>query len=138
MTPSFVLGGGLYGTVTEVDARSGAGVNAPGPLDLKLEMFGLELEYHVRPAAPMHVTLGTFLGGASARYVRDGTNEQDGETDFLFVVAPALGVERSLTAWLRAHLSASFRYGGEVERAGLRARDVHGPAIALALKIGRF
>jgi hypothetical protein len=138
VTPSFVLGGGLYGTVTEVDAPTEAVANAPGPLDLKYEMFGLELEYHLRPTAPTHVTLAAFLGGAAARYVRDGTNEQHGETDFLLALAPGVGLERSITGWLRVDLLASYRFTGPVEQAGLRERDVRGPAVALAAKIGRF
>ena len=32
--------------------------------------------------APTHVTLGAFFGGADARLVRDGSNEQFGEADF--------------------------------------------------------
>jgi hypothetical protein len=137
VTPSLVLGGGLYGTLTEVDAPGG-GMNAPGPLDLKLERFGLELEYHRRPAAPTHLTLGAFVGGAGARHVLDGTNEQFGETDFLFVLAPAVGVERTVTGWMHLNVAGSYRFVTGAEQPGAGERRLRGPGVALALKLGRF
>jgi len=137
VTRAIVLGGGLYGTVTEVDAPDG-GMNAPGPLDLKMERFGLELEYHVRPVAPTHLTFGGFVGGASLRHVRDGTNEQHGETDFLFVLAPAVGVERTVTGRLHLNLAVSYRFVTGAEPPGPGRSRLRGPAVALALKLGRF
>jgi hypothetical protein len=137
VTRGLVVGGGLYGTVTEVDA-SGAGMNAPGPLDLKLERFGLELEYHVSPAAPTHLTLGGFIGGAALRHVRDGTNDQHGETDFLFALAPAVGIERVVTGWMHLNLAVSYRFVTGAEPPGPGERRLHGPGAALALKLGRF
>src|SRR5512136_2735542 len=40
LTPSLTLGGGLYATVTEVDAPWQAVPDAPCPLDIKCESFG--------------------------------------------------------------------------------------------------
>jgi hypothetical protein len=137
VTRTFVVGGGLYGTVTEVDAP-GAQVNAPGPLDMKLERFGLELEYHVGPTAPTHLTFGGFIGGAALRHVRDGTNDQHGETDFLFGLAPAVGVERAVTRWMHLNLSISYRFVIGAEPPGPGERRLRGPAAASALKLGRF
>ncbi|MGE0157783.1 MAG: hypothetical protein AB7T31_00150 [Gemmatimonadales bacterium] len=137
-TPSLVLGAGLYGTATEVDAREADVPDAPGPLDLKVEKFGLELEYHVRAGSRTDFTIGTFVGGAAAHHVRDRTTEQHGETDFLFLVQPVAGIEQTLASWLRVHIGASFMIGGPVEQVGLRGSDVRGPGVALALKAGRF
>lgn len=138
ITPSLVLGFGLYGTTTAVDAREGAVPDAPGALDVKLESFGLEVEYHVEGHLPTHLTLGAFVGGAAARYVRDGTNEQHGETDFMLLLEPSAGVERRIVDCLHLHLAASWRLASGVEQPGLAAGDVVGPAVALAAKIGRF
>lgn len=97
LTPSLMLGGGAYGTLSEVDAREGAVPDASGPLDVKFESFGFDLEYAVHPAAPTHLTLTTFMGGGAARYAKDKSNEQEGETDFMLLLEPAVGVERSVT-----------------------------------------
>jgi hypothetical protein len=98
ITPSLALGGGLYGTITHVGGPAGAVPDAPGPLDIKFESFGLELEYAPKPRAPTHLTLNAFFGGGAAHYVQDETDEQFGETDFMFVVEPALGGEQRATA----------------------------------------
>jgi hypothetical protein len=137
-TPSLVLGGGLYGTVTEVDAPTGASSEAPGPLDVKLESFGFEVEYSPHPAAPTHLTLGAFLGGAAAHYVLDKNHDQHGETDFMLLIEPAVGVERKISDRVHLNLAASYRLVGGVELSLLGNDDFNGPAIALAAKIGRF
>jgi hypothetical protein len=138
VTPSLVLGAGLYATLTEVDAPTQAVADAPGPLDLKYEKFGLELEYHARRMSPVHPTFAAFVGGAAARYARDGTNDQHGETDFMLVVEPAAGIEWSAARRLHVNVAVAFRLTGPVEQAGLREGDVRGPAVRLALKVGRF
>jgi hypothetical protein len=135
LTPSLLVGGGLYGTMSEVDAPV-AGLS--GPLDLKFESFGLDLEYAPRPSAPTHVTLAAFLGGGAARYVKDGTNEQEGETDFVLQIRPAIGVEQRITGNLHVHLSVAYRLVRGVEQQGLSEEDLRGVAVALALKLGRF
>jgi hypothetical protein len=138
VTPSLLLGGALYGTVTEVNAPEGAVPDVSGPLDVRLESFGLDLEYAAHPSAPTHLTLGAFLGGGAAHYMRDKTNEQLGETDFLLVLEPAVGVERKITGWLHLNLAVSFRLVSGVEQPGLGDRDLNGAVATLAAKFGRF
>jgi hypothetical protein len=101
-------------------------------------MFAFELEYAFRPAAPTHLTLGALLGGAAARYTRDGTDEQHGETDFLLLADPAVGLRQVLAPRFRLHLEVSYRIVRGVEQEGLRPGDLRGPAAKLALEIGRF
>lgn len=137
LTPSLVLGFGVYGTVSEVDGPAGVPF-APGPLYVKMESFGVEVEHAFRPAAPTHLTVGVFAGGAAAHYMQEATDEQHGETDFMLLLKPAVGVERRLTDRLHLHLSASYRLVSGVEQPGLATGDVSGAAVALALKIGRF
>lgn len=138
VTPSLLLGAGLYATMTEADAPEGAVPDAPGPLDVKFECFGLDLEYAARPTAPTHLTLGAFFGGAAARFVRDKTDEQHGETDFMLLVEPAAGVEQRITDWLHLNLAVSYRLVSGVEQPGLEHDDFNGAAAALAFKCGRF
>jgi hypothetical protein len=138
ITPSLLLGGGLYGAVTGVHAREGAVPDAPGPLDVRFESFGFDLEYASHPEAPTHLTLGASLGGGAARYVRRGTDEQHGETDFMLLLEPAVGVERRVTDWLHLNLSASYRVVSGVEQPGLEDSDIRGLGVALAAKLGQF
>jgi hypothetical protein len=138
VTPSVLLGAGLYGTMTEVDAADGAVPEAPSPLDVKFESFGFDLEYAARPAAPTHLTLNAFLGGAAARYVKDGSDAQEGETDFMLLLEPAVGVERRVTDWLHLNLALSYRLVSGVEQPRLTDGDFDGAAAVLAVKFGRF
>ncbi|MEW6751255.1 MAG: hypothetical protein AB1505_09795 [Candidatus Latescibacterota bacterium] len=138
LTPSLVLGGSLYGTMNEVDARAVTVPDAPGPLDVKFETFGLELEYAVHPAAPTHLKLGALLGGAVTRYARDKTDEQHGETDAMLLLEPSVGAERGVANWFHLHLSVSYRLVSGVEQRGLEDGDFTGPAVALAAKLGQF
>jgi hypothetical protein len=138
VTSSLLLGGGMYGTLNGVDAREDAVPDAPGRLDVKFESFGFDLEYAVRPAAPTHLTLTAFLGGAADRYVRHKTDQQHGETDFMTLFEPALGVERRITGWLHLNLGVSYRLTSEVEQQGLEDGDFNGTAVALAVDLGRF
>jgi hypothetical protein len=135
---SLVLGFSLYGTMSEVNAPDGAVPDAPGPLDVKFETFGFDLMYAPHTTAPTKLTLGAFLGGGAGHYVRDGTHEQHGETDFMLVLEPTAGVEQRITNWLHLHLEASYRLISGVEQPGLANGDFNGPAVSLALKLGRF
>lgn len=137
-TPSLLLGGGLYGTIAGVDAPKGVVPEAPGPLDVKFESFGLEAEYSFRPAEPTHLTLGVFLGGGAVHYVLDKTGDQQGETDFVLQMEPAVGVERRVNDWLHLNLAVSYRLVNGVEQPGLKDCDINGPGAAITAKLGRF
>jgi hypothetical protein len=66
-------------TMTYTDAPDDSIPSAPGPLDIKFECFGFELEYALRPKAPTDMTLTVFAGGAAGHYVRDDNHDQHGK-----------------------------------------------------------
>jgi hypothetical protein len=138
LTPSLLLAGGLYGTMTGIDAREDAVPDAPGPLDIKFENFGLDLEYAAHPKAPTHFTLDAFVGGGAAHYVRDETDEQHGETDFMLLLEPAVGVEQRFSDWLHLNFAVSYRLVSGAELSGLEDGDFNGAAATLGIKLGRF
>jgi hypothetical protein len=138
VTPSFMIGGGLYATISEVDAPDDALPNVTGPLDLKFDTFGLELEYAHNPGARAHPTFGLFLGGGAVRFATDKTDEQQDETDLVLVTDPSVGLELGITGWLHLNLAVSYRLVAGVSQPGLKNADFAGPAAALAAKIGRF
>jgi len=138
ITSSILVGGGLYGTIKNVDAPEGAVPDAPGRLDIKLETFGFDVEYAVRPTAPTHMTLGMFLGGGADHYVQHDTGQQFGETDFILFVEPGIGVDHRLTDGVHLNLAVSYRMVSGVDQPGLENSDFNGMAVALAVKLGRF
>lgn len=142
IAPGWTFGGGVYATITEVDARQGAvplgGPDVVQPLDIKFECFGLDIGYAYRRIAPTHLTLNLFFGGAAAHYVKNKTSEQQGETDFMFLIEPAVGVERIITDRLHLNLAISYRMVSGVDQPLLKESDLNGPAVPLAVKFGRF
>ena len=84
------------------------------------------------------MTFGALVGGGAAHYMRDGTKDQHGETDFMLLLEPGIGVERLLSSWLRLDLRASYRLVSGVEQVGLKTGDISGPSLTLAAKFGRY
>jgi len=138
LTPSLVAGVALHGTTTEVDAPEGAMPDSLGPMDVKFESFGFNLEYVANPGAPTSLTVNAFAGGAAIHYMQEKTGEQYGETDFVLLLQPAAGVEQRVTEWCHLNLALSYRLVGGVEQPGLQNSDINGLAVALACKFGRF
>jgi hypothetical protein len=138
VTPSLMLGGSAYGTMTEIDGPKGAIPEAPGPLYVKFETFAFDLEYATPPTAPTHLTLGASLGGVAVHYMQEENHEQYGETDFALLLEPAVGVEQRVNDWLHLNLAVSYRLVSGVEQPGLENGDISGVAAALAVKLGRF
>ena len=139
---SFVIGGGGYGVVTEVDAPAGV-MPEEGPLDIELGYGGFELEYIIRPNSLAHFSVYTFIGCGSARYVKDvgpvtESNEQVGESDLVFVLEPALNGELNVTKWFRLNAGVSYRLVNGIDLEGLKDSDFSGMAATLTLKFGTF
>jgi hypothetical protein len=139
---SLSLGGGGYAVVTEVDAEAGV-LPDEGPLDVEFAYGGFEMEYAFDSNSLKHFTLYALIGGGTVRYVKDvgpvtESNEQAGETDFVFVVEPAVCGELNVTPWFRLNASVSYRLAAGVDQKGLENGDVSGVAGTLTLKFGHF
>ena len=85
-----------------------------GPLDIEFVCFGLELEYILNTNSLVHYSLYTLIGGGAAKYVKDvgpvtQSNEQAGETSFMFVLEPAINGELNITNWFRFNAGVSYR-----------------------------
>jgi hypothetical protein len=138
VTPTLVLGGAAYATMTEIDGPDVATIARDGPIDLKVETFGVDVGYTPRAVAPTHLTIALFAGGAAAHYVKDKTTEQQDETDFMLLFEPSVGVETRVARGVQLRGAVSYRLVSGVEQPGLRASDMNGPAVSLAVKFGRF
>jgi len=138
VTPSLTVGIGAHGTVTEVDAPQGAMPDSLGPMEVKFESFGLDLEYAANAEASTHLTLNAFVGGAAVHYMQEKSSEQYGETDFVLLLQPAVGVEHRVSDWFCPNLAVSYRLVSGVEQPWLLSGDIDGLALAVAFKFGRF
>ena len=139
---SLVLGGGGYGVFTEVDAPKGV-LTLEGPLDIEFGYGGFELEYIIHPKSLVHFSIYTLIGGGATNFVKDvgpvsESNEQVGETDFLFVWEPAVNTELNITTWFRLNAGVSYRLVTGVNQEGLENRDFCGMAATVTFKFGKF
>ena len=140
---SLLLGGGGYAVASEVDAPEGALSFFEGPLDIEFAYFGFEMEYVVHPKSLGHFSFYTLIGGGAINYVKDvgpvtRSNEQAGETNFVFVLEPAVNAELNVTTWFRLNAGASYRLVTRVSQPGLKDSDFNGMTATLTFKFGNF
>jgi hypothetical protein len=139
---SLVLGGGGYGVVTEVNAPEGA-LPLEGPLDIEFGYGGFEVEYIIHPKSLVHFSIYTLIGGGVTNFVKDvgavtESNEQAGESHFMFVLEPTVNAELNVTTWFRLNAGMSYRLTSGVNQEGLNDSDFSGMAATLTFKFGKF
>jgi hypothetical protein len=139
---SLVIGGGAYGTMSEVDAPEGV-LPLEGPLDVRLEYFGLEIEYIFNPLSPVHFSLSALAGGGAAHYMKDvgsfsESKDQTGETGFMWILEPGINAELIAARWLRLSAGLSYRLAAGLKWEGLKSEDFSGLTATVAFKLGTF
>lgn len=139
---TLVLGGGGYGVVSEIDAPAGA-LPLEGPLDIEFEYGGFEIEYIAESNELLHYSVYTLIGGGATNFVKDvgsvfDSNEQTGESDFMFVLEPAINGELNVMPRFRVNLGVSYRFVSGVEQAGLDDSDFSGLGVTATFKFGTF
>jgi hypothetical protein len=139
---SFVIGGGGYGTVTEVDAPEGI-LPELGSLDLKFEYGGLELEYILNPKSLAHIGFYILIGGGSIKFSNDTGSYHEGDhtvgpDDFVFVMEPSINGELNITDWFHITAGVSYRFVTGVEQTSLVDSDFSGVSGVLTFKFGSF
>lgn len=137
-----VLGGGGYGVATEVNAPDES-LPEEAPLDIEFGYGGFEMEYILHPNSLVHFTLCTLIGGGANNFVKDvgavgESNQHVGESDVVFVLEPAAGVELNVTTWFRLNAGASYRLVTGVNQVGLGEDDFCGATATATFKFGRF
>jgi hypothetical protein len=128
--------------VTEIDAPAGV-LPSEGPLDIKFGYGGFEAEYVFQPNALVHLDVYTLFGAGSVNFARDigplsESTQTTGESDFVYVLEPAIHGELNVTTWFRFNLGVSYRLVFDVDQPGLKNGDFRGATGVLTLKFGEF
>ena len=66
------------------------------------------------------------------------SNQTTGESDFVFVVEPAINAELNIIKWFRVDAGLSYRLVLDVSQVGLDSGDFSGLTAVLTLKFGNF
>lgn len=131
----FVIGGGGYGIITEVETEL---TSADGKtLFLDMDYGGFEMEYIHNSDKLIHWTFHTMLGSGSVKLVEnDPRNHID--DDKMFIIEPSLNVVFNIMSWFRIGVGMSYRAVFGVEMADISSADLGGPSGLIILKFGSF
>ncbi len=133
---SFVLGGGGYGLVTDVEAEH---IDQRGDVVLELGYGGGMLEYVGYPNELIHYSVSLLIGGGGVNYVREITNTRlYTDADAFFVLEPEVNFMVNITTHFRAGVGAGYRLISGVDLAGLSDSDIGGLSINMVFKFGDY
>ena len=133
---SFVLGGGGYGLVTDVEAEH---IDRTGDVVLELGYGGGMLEYVGYPNELIHYSVSLLIGGGGVNYVREITNTRlYSDADAFFVLEPEVNFMVNITTHFRAGVGAGYRLISGVDLAGLSDSDIGGLSINMVFKFGDY
>jgi hypothetical protein len=133
---SFVLGGGGYGLVTDVEAEH---IDPTGDVVLELGYGGGMLEYVGNPNELIHYSVSLLIGAGGVNYVREITNTRlYADEDAFFVLEPEVNFMVNITTLFRAGVGAGYRLISGVDLAGLSDSDIGGLSINMVFKFGDY
>lgn len=133
---SFVLGGGCYGLVTDVEAEH---IDQRRDVVLELGYGGGMLEYVGYPNELIHYSISLLIGGGGVNYVREITNTRlYTDADAFFVLEPEVNFMVNITTHFRAGFGAGYRLISGVDLAGLSDSDIGGLSINMVFKFGDY
>jgi hypothetical protein len=134
-----VIGGGGYGVANRVEPPAGA-TSYGADHQINFGYGGVWLEYLIAPMEVVHGSIGTLIGGGGINYhrYRGSGMRGDSESDEVFVLDPAVGVEVNVTTFLRFAVQAGYRIVRGVTLVALDNSDASGFTAGAVLKFGKF
>ena len=133
---TFVLGGGGYGLVTEVKAKT---PDAPRQF-MEMGYGGLEIEYITASNDLLHLSLGLLVGGGGVGYKYGDNNDYMGSHDkkSFFILEPCVNANLNVTRSFRIAAGVSYRYVSGLKSNVTTNADLSGPSAVLTFKFGSF
>jgi hypothetical protein len=133
---SFVIGGGGYGIVTNVKAKTVDSVHQY----MDMGYGGLDLEYISTSDELLHWSAGIFIGGGGVGYRNENNDSfnMHHQMDNFFVLEPNVHVNMNVTHFFRIAAGVSYRYVGGLTSALSTNADLSGPSAMLTFKFGKF
>lgn len=143
---SFVIGGGGYGLVTDIEANN---FLTFAPLEpkpyLNFGYGGVEFEYIIQSDNLIHFSVYTLIGAGGISYRSsvwdNGDNYWDNwnsSSDAFFVFEPETNVELNVLKFFRINAGVSYRLISGVNFDNLDNNELDGISAALTLKFGSF
>ena len=133
---TFVLGGGGYGLVTDVQAKT----TDSNHQYIQLGYGGLEMEFIPASNDLFHLSVGLLVGGGGVGYKpdnNDGYNSMQ-KTNSFFVLEPSVNANLNITHYFRIAAGVTYRYVSGLKSVVSTNTDLSGPSAILTLKFGKF
>ena len=142
---SFLIGGGGYGLVNNIDASPAAQAYFGTTEDLRTQFGygGLILEYIGAPDNLIHYTVSTLIGGGGVDYAYkydlfNSNYDNMGHASACFVLEPSAGLELNITKFFRINAGASYRLVRGTDLPGITDTDLSALSGYLTFKFGKF
>jgi hypothetical protein len=132
---TLVIGGGGYGTLTDVQTSLVSGDG--NKLYLRMEYSGFELEYIRHSSRLVHWTVKTLFGGGRIQ-LREHDPGRLVKSDNFFVADANVNAELNVLKWMRVNAGAGYRLVFGIETEGLGNGDIGGPEAQVTVKFGKF
>ena len=133
---TFVIGGGGYGLVTDIQART------PGPAgerNIDMGYGGLYLEYIGASDKLLHWTADLLIGAGGVAYRnQDSLDGLKRSMQSFFVLEPGVNVNLNVTSFFRIGAGVSYRYIAGLTSTASSNADLRGVNGNLILKFGKF
>ena len=134
---TFVIGGGGYGLVSDIDPDFTTLIGRPGKLNFGYG--GFEMEYINNSHEVVHFTLYSLLGAGSVSLRdKDFDFTVDFESDEFFVGELAGNIEVNITSFFRLNAGLGYRFVSGVDYADLEDSVLGGVYGQLTFKFGSF
>jgi hypothetical protein len=133
---TFGVGGAGYGLINEIE-RNDNSVKSK----IKFGYGGVKFYYVSNYDKLFHFTAALLIGAGGINEEEKDVitgHEEENETDKLFLLIPALGVEMNVTKIFRIEFAAKYRYVNGVDLENYSDKDFSGLTISLFFKFGRF
>jgi hypothetical protein len=133
---TFVLGGGGYGLVTEVNAKTTDSLRQY----IQLGYGGLEIEYITASDDLLHLSIGLLVGGGGVGYRHEDNNDlfDSHKNNSFFVLEPNINANLNVTHSFRIAAGVSYRYISGLKSIVSTNADLSGPSAVLTFEFGKF
>lgn len=135
MNKTYMLGLGLYGLSTHVDAPA---IEPIQGLLLVTNYAGLLVGYRHKPHKLLHLEAQSLFGIGEAFYRDRDFDARFQKADVYLVVEPAVNGVLNVTSALRLAAGVSYRYANGISILGMTSADLSGVCLNLALQAGTF
>jgi hypothetical protein len=133
---SFVLGGGGYGLVTDVNAKVTDSIHQ----FIEMGYGGLEIEYIPSSNDLLHLSVGLLVGGGGIGYKREDNDvfNASHKNNSFFVLEPSVNANLNVTHSFRIDAGVTYRYVSGLKSVVSTNADLSGPSATITFKFGKF